>query len=224
MLSYFLHPSSILALTLHQRRTHKLLTLFSSCEKPLQLQTKQRLFRFAISTVGTVYFNDTLHCSACGTIACFQACFQACFPGSNCRFCCHLHLPVLGYRLFSSYIRDFFFFLISERLTIINLLVGGYLASSLAVMTDAGHLLTDVSSFLISILALKIASRPISKKMTFGWHRAGMWRIFSLKMCFCLATTAQNHVLYSSGHAFDIQRVKGCCFFGHWLIVYSVAC
>ena len=75
------------------------------------------------------------------------------------------------------------------------------MASSLAVMTDAAHLLTDVSSFLISILALKIASRPISKKMTFGWHRAGMWWIFSLKMCFCLTTTAKM--------MFCIREVKG---------------
>lgn len=51
-------------------------------------------------------------------------------------------------------------------------IVGGYLANSLAIMTDASHLLTDVSSFLISIIALKMASRPISTKMTFGWHRA----------------------------------------------------
>jgi len=51
-------------------------------------------------------------------------------------------------------------------------IVGGYLANSLAIMTDAAHLLTDVSSFLISIIALRMASRPISKKMTFGWHRA----------------------------------------------------
>ena len=50
---------------------------------------------------------------------------------------------------------------------------GGYMANSLAIMTDASHLLTDVSSFLISIIALKMASRPISTKMTFGWHRAG---------------------------------------------------
>jgi len=50
--------------------------------------------------------------------------------------------------------------------------IGGYLANSLAIMTDASHLLTDVSSFLISIIALKMASRPISTKMTFGWHRA----------------------------------------------------
>uniref|UniRef100_H2YXQ7 Solute carrier family 30 member 2 n=1 Tax=Ciona savignyi TaxID=51511 RepID=H2YXQ7_CIOSA len=51
-------------------------------------------------------------------------------------------------------------------------IVGGFLANSLAIMTDASHLLTDVSSFLISIIALKMAARPISKKMTFGWHRA----------------------------------------------------
>ena len=54
-------------------------------------------------------------------------------------------------------------------------IIGGYLANSLAIMTDAAHLLTDVSSFLISIIALRMASRPISKKMTFGWHRAGLF-------------------------------------------------
>ena len=52
-------------------------------------------------------------------------------------------------------------------------ILGGYFASSLAVMTDASHLLTDVSSFLISLLALRMAAKPKSKKLTFGWHRAG---------------------------------------------------
>ncbi|XP_069391731.1 proton-coupled zinc antiporter SLC30A2-like isoform X2 [Paralichthys olivaceus] len=50
--------------------------------------------------------------------------------------------------------------------------VGGYAAHSLAIMTDAAHLLTDFGSILISIFSLWISSRPRTQTMTFGWHRA----------------------------------------------------
>ncbi|PAA47743.1 hypothetical protein BOX15_Mlig031079g1, partial [Macrostomum lignano] len=51
-------------------------------------------------------------------------------------------------------------------------IVGGAIANSLAIMTDAAHLLTDFASFMISLLALYLASRPATKRMSFGWHRA----------------------------------------------------
>ncbi|GCC19460.1 hypothetical protein chiPu_0000008 [Chiloscyllium punctatum] len=51
-------------------------------------------------------------------------------------------------------------------------LAGGYLAGSLAVMTDAAHLLADVTSFLISLCSLWLSSRPATKKLNFGWYRA----------------------------------------------------
>lgn len=50
---------------------------------------------------------------------------------------------------------------------------GGYLAHSLAVMTDAAHLLTDFASMLISLFSLWMSSRPATKTMNFGWQRAG---------------------------------------------------
>ncbi|XP_068194843.1 proton-coupled zinc antiporter SLC30A2-like [Antennarius striatus] len=50
--------------------------------------------------------------------------------------------------------------------------VGGYAAHSLAIMTDAAHLLTDFGSIVVSILSLWISSRPQTHTMTFGWHRA----------------------------------------------------
>ncbi|XP_041089797.1 zinc transporter 2-like [Polyodon spathula] len=50
--------------------------------------------------------------------------------------------------------------------------VGGYLAHSLAIMTDAAHLLTDFASMLLSLFSLWMASRPATKTMNFGWHRA----------------------------------------------------
>ncbi|XP_025216034.1 zinc transporter 2 isoform X1 [Theropithecus gelada] len=57
------------------------------------------------------------------------------------------------------------FFMIGE-------VVGGYLAHSLAVMTDAAHLLTDFASMLISLFSLWMSSRPATKTMNFGWQRA----------------------------------------------------
>ncbi|XP_037342506.2 proton-coupled zinc antiporter SLC30A2-like [Pungitius pungitius] len=50
--------------------------------------------------------------------------------------------------------------------------IGGYAAHSLAIMTDAAHLLTDFGSIVISIFSLWISSRPQTHNMTFGWHRA----------------------------------------------------
>ncbi|XP_064381132.1 proton-coupled zinc antiporter SLC30A2 [Dromaius novaehollandiae] len=50
--------------------------------------------------------------------------------------------------------------------------VGGYLARSLAILTDAAHLLTDFAGVLISLFALCVSARPATKTMNFGWHRA----------------------------------------------------
>jgi hypothetical protein len=70
-------------------------------------------------------------------------------------------------------------------------LVGGYLAHrqvptnvssvpyiiawslhSLAIMTDAFHMLSDLSSFLVSILAIRLSRRPASTRHSFGFQRA----------------------------------------------------
>jgi len=57
------------------------------------------------------------------------------------------------------------FFMLAE-------IVGGVLSNSLAIATDAAHLLTDFASFLISLFAIWMAAKPKSQKMSFGWHRA----------------------------------------------------
>ena len=52
-------------------------------------------------------------------------------------------------------------------------IIGGFIANSLAIMTDAAHLLSDLASFLISIFALWLATRaPTSRVCRFGFHRA----------------------------------------------------
>ncbi|KAG7225435.1 hypothetical protein INR49_027429 [Caranx melampygus] len=51
-------------------------------------------------------------------------------------------------------------------------ILGGYFAGSLAVMTDAAHLLVDFTSFIISLLSLWLSSRPATHRLSYGWHRA----------------------------------------------------
>ncbi|KAG8145053.1 putative Solute carrier family 30 member 4 protein [Naja naja] len=50
-------------------------------------------------------------------------------------------------------------------------LVGGYVANSLAVMTDALHMLTDLSSIILTLLALWLSGKAPTKMFTFGFHR-----------------------------------------------------
>ncbi|WKY08980.1 hypothetical protein Q1695_001834 [Nippostrongylus brasiliensis] len=57
------------------------------------------------------------------------------------------------------------FFMICE-------VVGGVWAKSLAIVTDAAHLLTDFASMLISLFSVYIATKPPSQRMSFGFHRA----------------------------------------------------
>ena len=46
--------------------------------------------------------------------------------------------------------------------------VGGVVAGSLAILTDAAHLLTDITSFIIAIIASQLALRPASMAYTYG--------------------------------------------------------
>uniref|UniRef100_A0A8C3QYV9 Proton-coupled zinc antiporter SLC30A8 n=1 Tax=Cyanoderma ruficeps TaxID=181631 RepID=A0A8C3QYV9_9PASS len=57
------------------------------------------------------------------------------------------------------------FFMIAE-------ITGEYIAGSLAVVSDGAHILVDLTSFLISLFSLWLTSKPPTKQLTFGWHRA----------------------------------------------------
>ena len=57
------------------------------------------------------------------------------------------------------------------------IIAGGIIANSLAVATDAAHLLTDLTSFVISLVSIYIAACPATKRMSFGWYRAGTLKL-----------------------------------------------
>jgi cobalt-zinc-cadmium efflux system protein len=50
--------------------------------------------------------------------------------------------------------------------------VGGLLTGSLAVLADAGHLLSDVGSIVLALIAARLAARPASTRRTFGYQRS----------------------------------------------------
>jgi cobalt-zinc-cadmium efflux system protein len=50
--------------------------------------------------------------------------------------------------------------------------VAAFLASSLALLADAGHMLTDAIALVMAIVALRLAHRPAQGRWTFGFARA----------------------------------------------------
>lgn len=52
-------------------------------------------------------------------------------------------------------------------------ILGGLIANSLAVVSDASHLACDLAGFLVSLFAIWIAKKPPTRRMSFGYHRAG---------------------------------------------------
>ncbi|MBL0385588.1 cation transporter [Tumebacillus sp. ITR2] len=57
-------------------------------------------------------------------------------------------------------------------------LVGATISHSLALLSDAGHVLTDIAAIGLSWYAMNQAQKPANEKMTFGYHRAGILAAF----------------------------------------------
>jgi cobalt-zinc-cadmium efflux system protein len=50
--------------------------------------------------------------------------------------------------------------------------VGAWVSGSLALLADAGHMLTDAAGLLVALAAASLAMRPSTDERTFGWQRA----------------------------------------------------
>ena len=56
--------------------------------------------------------------------------------------------------------------------------IGGLMANSLALLADAGHMVTDAASIGLALLAMWIVARPASFRRTFGFHRTEILAAF----------------------------------------------
>jgi len=53
-------------------------------------------------------------------------------------------------------------------------IIGGILSNSLALLSDAGHVLADIIALGLSWYGVRQAERPADSRMTFGYHRVGV--------------------------------------------------
>jgi len=61
--------------------------------------------------------------------------------------------------------------LVLSALVMLAEVVGGYLAGSLALLADAGHMLVDVGALALALLAARVAQRPATAERSFGLLR-----------------------------------------------------
>ena len=57
-------------------------------------------------------------------------------------------------------------------LFMIGEIVGGLLANSISIQTDAAHMAADIAGFFFSIMAIFISTKEPTRRMSFGYHRS----------------------------------------------------
>jgi cobalt-zinc-cadmium efflux system protein len=72
----------------------------------------------------------------------------------------------LDRRLFLSFALTLLIFLVE--------VIGGIVSRSLALLSDAGHMLTDVFALGLSMIAMRIGRKPSDRRATFGYQRIGL--------------------------------------------------
>jgi len=81
------------------------------------------------------------------------------------------HVHAHGLQQASGGGKDLLIALAITLLMMVAEIIGGLLSNSLALLSDAGHMLTDNLALLLSFFALKFASRPATQRKTFGFYR-----------------------------------------------------
>jgi len=60
---------------------------------------------------------------------------------------------------------------IASAITLVEFF-GGLLSNSIALLSDAGHMLADVMAVSLSLFAIRLATRQHTHRLTYGYHRA----------------------------------------------------
>jgi cobalt-zinc-cadmium efflux system protein len=86
-------------------------------------------------------------------------------------------------------------------------ILGGLVAHSLALLSDAGHMLADAGALGLALVAQKVAARPRTPARTYGWRRAETLAAFVNALA--LALTAVWVVLEAGERWRNPPAVKG---------------
>ncbi len=85
--------------------------------------------------------------------------------------------------------------------------IGGWLSNSLALLADAGHMLTDVAALSLTLAAIWFAARPATDKKTFGYYRFEILAAFVNGIALVLISL---WVIYEAYERFAApQEIKG---------------
>ncbi len=84
--------------------------------------------------------------------------------------------------------------------------VGGLMANSLALLSDAAHMFMDTFSLCLSWFALKISDRPSTRTQTYGYHRVEIFvALFNGMLLFILSVGILYEAIQRFSHPEEIK-------------------
>jgi len=128
----------------------------------------------------------------------------------------HIHQPKeSNNQTYLSNQRNLVIALLITAIVMIAEIIGGLLANSLALLSDAGHMLTDILALCLSLVAMRFAQKPPTPSKTFGFHRLEILAAFFNGM---LLVFISFYIFYEAYHRLlHPQEIKG-------LFMLVVAC
>eukprot|EP00448_Togula_jolla_P004826 CAMPEP_0170599556 /NCGR_PEP_ID=MMETSP0224-20130122/16863_1 /TAXON_ID=285029 /ORGANISM="Togula jolla, Strain CCCM 725" /LENGTH=422 /DNA_ID=CAMNT_0010924221 /DNA_START=148 /DNA_END=1416 /DNA_ORIENTATION=- len=86
-------------------------------------------------------------------------------------------------------------------------IVGGIVANSLAIVTDAAHMLSDAGGFIVSLLALQLSQKAATAEYTYGFKQAEiLGALLSIMIVWALTAVLLWEALY---RLIDPQEIEG---------------
>ena len=86
-------------------------------------------------------------------------------------------------------------------------IIAGFILGSLALISDAGHMLVDVAVLVMALLAIRFAKKPATTKQTYGFYRSEI--LVSLLNCLFLILLS-IYILYEAyPRIFESQEING---------------
>ncbi|MBW2055496.1 MAG: cation transporter [Deltaproteobacteria bacterium] len=120
----------------------------------------------------------------------------------------HIHQPIApDHGEHGANQRKLFIALLITAIVMIAEIIGGLMANSLALLSDAGHMLTDILSLGLSLAAMKLAQKPPTPSKTFGFHRLEILAAFFNGM---LLFFMSFYIFYEAYHRLlQPEEIKG---------------
>ena len=99
-------------------------------------------------------------------------------------------------------------------------IVGGIVSNSLALLSDAGHVFTDVFALGLSLVALHIMRRPSNYRATYGYQRIGLLAAL-VNGCTLVLISVLSLSRHTKGSLHRPKSIRALCFLWQWLDLWA---